>query len=158
MGYVTTFSGRIDMSEEGKEKITQLWDKIKETFELYESSIEDNYICVCEAWKDYDCSMLKFCQAIALIDDKCMGQVEARGEEDEDFWRISIEFGEVKRWQGGITYRDGELFEDLNTKKIVYEMGGNDSLSKEIVINELKKENNNEETFKLGGKIYTQRW
>ena len=143
MGYNTQYNGTIYISEVGKKYLDAVYEMWKDTFEYdFTEEAEEGRINVGECWRDYDSEMLQFCQMIALIDPKAHGEIEAEGEDGGDVWKIEIKDGKAIERMAIITYEEGDVYESLDIKKQVYEMTGREDLAKEIVIGELKNENN----------------
>lgn len=138
MGYVTDYSGDILLSEKGNKKMKKFWEELYEKYDLGYTSLEEKRILISECWKDYDDVMLKFAEAIAIIDNEAYGDIEANGEEKGDIWKISISNGNVLKQEGVITYEAVGKFSDLENKKWLCGLTKDKGLQKEVVLESLK--------------------
>ncbi len=84
--------------------------------------------------------MLKICLFVASIDKSSDGVIDCDGEGNDDMWRIIVENGKAYRVQGKITYDydNQEEFDDIKTKKQVYDFTKDKELLKELMIENLK--------------------
>lgn len=143
MGYITDYYGHIKFSNKSKfQKVKSLYKKKVRFFELCEDfyfNDEELSLDIGIDWKDYDNLMEKVCKAISLIDKKCSGEIECSGEDKEDIWKIKIEEGNVKLFVGKIVYEERGEFDNLEVKKLVYEVTKDKELEKELMINDLEK-------------------
>lgn len=143
MGYITSYYGDIHLYDENAIKIiTKLLKDEEVPFDGIDDDIEidENLLRINGHWKDYDDLMLKICVFIASIDKSSEGVIDCKGEEKNDLWRITIENGKVLKVLGKVTYNydSQEEFDDIKTKKQVYDVTKNKELLKELMIENLK--------------------
>ena len=136
MGYDTWFSGTIRLqSLKAKEIIKDMLDKNEGVFvDCSGTTLNESRLDIGENWRNYENAIEKLCLFVATLDKKAEGEVWCDGEESEDRWKIIIKEGKVKSKQGRIVYAQGIAFNDLETKKLVYEKTKDKKLFKEIMV------------------------
>lgn len=144
MGYETYYSGTIKLfDKKAIEIIKKMMKDEEEPFfdnEIYINDDDENniYLDIGCNWKDYDDKMLKLCYFVATLDKGCSGEIECKGEESDDIWRITIRKGGiVLRENAIITYDEGSEFKDKTMMKKVYDITKDKKLLKEIIVDSL---------------------
>lgn len=144
MGYTTNYYGQIYLSDKKAIKIIKKMIKEEEEpFEDYDIDINDDnekyvHLNISCSWKDYDDWMMKLCYFVAMLDKSSYGEIECRGEENDDIWRIRIlEDGVVLQEFATITYDEGSEFKDKDTMKQIYTKTKDKQLLKEIMVDSL---------------------
>jgi len=147
MGYITNYYGRINLYD--KKAIEILKKEIEEDgkylgggdkwdFDINEDDESNIHLDINGGWKDYDDLMLRLCYFVSMIDKKSNGEIECRGEENEDIWRIRIlEGGVVLQEHAQITYDEGSEFKDIGVMKDVYKITKDKTLMKELIVESL---------------------
>ncbi len=109
MGYVTYFNGRIKFSNK------KYWDIIQKLIDedlFYFGYLEETdnsnplILKVSGDWKNYYNQMEVMCYVISIIDNKADGEIEADGEEHDDFWKLEISNGKVFFFSGRRIYNE----------------------------------------------------
>jgi len=141
MGYDTSYYGNIKLkSGKAINILKKLIKEENEPFEYTEGIELKNSGLSISSYENIDSGeMLKICLFVANLDKKSYGEIECKGEEDYDFWKIIINDGKVSTKEGEIVYKKYcEEFDDIETKKKVYDITKDNQLLKEIMLENLK--------------------
>lgn len=140
MGYETSYWGGIKLKS--KKAINILKKLIKEEKEPFvdmgDIEVKKSDLSI-NSYGKYDSEdMLKVCLFVANLDKESFGEIDCEGEENLDVWKIIIRDGKVSTKQGNIVYdEDGKVFDDIETKKKVYDITKDKDLLKEIIVESL---------------------
>lgn len=142
MGYYTNYYGNIKLtSKKAVNILKKMIKEEKEPFDIgdYGVGLRNSHLSIDISEKVGGEEMLKLCLFVANLDKKCSGEVTCEGEETADVWKITISDGKVSTKQGNIVYdKYGEAFDDIETKKKVYDITKDKKLLKEILLDDLE--------------------
>lgn len=156
MGYETSYYGDIELKNkkainilkklinDGEFELNkgndELLDNELELFAINGLELKKSCLSVSCYGKTDSEEMLKFCLFVANLDKNASGEIDCEGEETADVWKIIISEGKVRTKQGNIVFDEyGEAFDDIETKKKVYDIIKDKDLLKEIIIDNLEK-------------------
>ena len=126
MGYSTNFSGNVTFSSKTplhllkyitENKISRLYEDYLDYLDT-STYIDSNSFTFYGDWKAYDENIEKLMYFFLAIDEKVTGEVECKGEDDEDIWKVKIENGVVTRMDAVITYEESNdcIYPEIDDK------------------------------------------
>ena len=141
MGYTTDYYGTIKLSKKGAKVLESHYkdiEDLEEEFDMYGIIFGEGELEISGEGRLYDNELEKFCLFIAILDDKCSGELICFGDDRDDMWRIIIGKGKIIIERGYIEYEKGEEFKDTKTKKKVYKITKDKRLLKEVLVESLE--------------------